>query len=257
MSSPPLLSLLVLSLLAVLSLSVCLTHSRSQSHVPCLPCIAVCAPHILLPAVYTCSRCSIVFRILNPVLRSQALAGPFHTHASPSPKQHTHAPDAREADRLRVLVHCVSLLEDPSLHSNFANALLAESTSALGLTAPASLVSLAHEILARVRGDDLPVGRVLELLPPLLSRIAAQDHIAGEARSGPQLKAFLLNRLCSGAWPPNAVIRLANAFRMVEMTSEQLRFALDKLLRSLSEIALEEMPALVYQLLLLSSKVST
>ena len=152
-------------------------------------------------------------------------------------------------------MHCVALLEDPGLHTNFANALLAESTSALGSTAPASLVSLAHEILARVRGDDLPVGRVLELLPPLLSRIASQDHIAGEARSGPHLKAFLLNRLCSGAWPSNAVIRLANAFRMVEMTPEQLRFALDKLLRSLNEIALEEMPALVYQLLLLSSKV--
>lgn len=180
---------------------------------------------------------------------------PFSLHPFSFPVPPLLHIDARDADRLRVLVHCVALLEEPGLHTNFANALLAESTSALGSTAPASLVSLAHEILARVRGDDLPVGRVLELLPPLLSRIAAQDHIAGEARSGPHLKAFLLNRLCSGAWPPNAVIRLANAFRMVEMTPEQLRFALDKLLRSLNEIALEEMPALVYQLLLLSSKV--
>ena len=56
-------------------------------------------------------------------------------------------------------------------------------------------------------------------------------------------------------WDPSTVIHLAAMFRDVPLSAEELRFVTDKMLRMFPDLELQELPPLVYQLLLLSTKV--
>ena len=51
------------------------------------------------------------------------------------------------------------------------------------------------------------------------------------------------------------MIHLAAMFRDVPLTTDELRFVIEKIVRLFREVELSDMPALVYQLLLLSTKV--
>ena len=51
------------------------------------------------------------------------------------------------------------------------------------------------------------------------------------------------------------MIHLAAMFRDVPLTSEELRFVIEKIVRLFRDVEMSDMPALVYQLLLLSTKV--
>lgn len=64
-----------------------------------------------------------------------------------------------------------------------------------------------------------------------------------------------MNAVCNKPWPSDAVVRFANAFRDVSLSDDLARLVVDKLLRHFERIVFDELPALVYQLLLLSSKV--
>ena len=44
-------------------------------------------------------------------------------------------------------------------------------------------------------------------------------------------------------------------FKDITLTSEELRFVLEKIVRMMKELELTDLPSLVYQLLLLSTKV--
>ena len=52
------------------------------------------------------------------------------------------------------------------------------------------------------------------------------------------------------------MVHLAAMFKDVPMTQDELQFVIEKLLRLLGELDLQELPPLVYQLLILASKVS-
>ena len=56
-------------------------------------------------------------------------------------------------------------------------------------------------------------------------------------------------------WDTGTVIHLAAMFKDVPMTQDELQFVIEKLLRLLGELDLQELPPWVYQLLLLASKV--
>ncbi|KXJ09897.1 Fanconi anemia group I protein-like [Exaiptasia diaphana] len=72
--------------------------------------------------------------------------------------------------------------------------------------------------------------------------------------SGVEYKKQLLNSLCSSRWDPQCVIHLAAMFRDVPMSLDELRFVIEKLQRMFKDLDLQELPPLVYQLLLLSTK---
>ena len=57
-------------------------------------------------------------------------------------------------------------------------------------------------------------------------------------------------------WEAGSVIHLAAIFRDVPLTNDELRFVIEKIVRLFREVEMSDMPALVYQLLLLSTKVS-
>ena len=56
-------------------------------------------------------------------------------------------------------------------------------------------------------------------------------------------------------WSCKSVIHLAAMFKDVQMSLEELKFVVDKILQLFKDIDLQDLPALVYQLLLLSTKV--
>ncbi|KAK3697034.1 hypothetical protein QZH41_012504 [Actinostola sp. cb2023] len=120
------------------------------------------------------------------------------------------------------------------------------------------LAELAEVFLDAIKEGSVS-GKSLELLPKVLSAIAAKETIpltsecSGEM-SGMEYKKHLLNSLCSSRWDPQCVIHLASMFRDIPMSNEELRFVIEKLQRMFKELDLQELPPLVYQLLLLSTK---
>ncbi|XP_031554270.1 Fanconi anemia group I protein-like [Actinia tenebrosa] len=121
-----------------------------------------------------------------------------------------------------------------------------------------ALAELADVFLDAIKEGSVS-GKSLELLPKVLSAVAAKESVplttdCGGEMSGPEYKRQILNSLCSSRWDSQCVIHLAAMFRDVPMSSEELRFVIDKLQRMFKELDLQELPPLVYQLLLLSTK---
>ncbi|KAI2575772.1 FA complementation group I, partial [Homo sapiens] len=69
-----------------------------------------------------------------------------------------------------------------------------------------------------------------------------------------ECKKQLINTLCSGRWDQQYVIQLTSMFKDVPLTAEEVEFVVEKALSMFSKMNLQEIPPLVYQLLVLSSK---
>ena len=61
--------------------------------------------------------------------------------------------------------------------------------------------------------------------------------------------------IMSHRWSPQTVLHLAAMFNDVPLSSEELRFVLEKIIRQFDDLDLRDIPSLVYQMLLLSEKV--
>ncbi|XP_007479412.1 Fanconi anemia group I protein isoform X2 [Monodelphis domestica] len=159
--------------------------------------------------------------------------------------------------RLKVYKYCILLVESGDLHrevaSEITGLLMLETHSLPG----SSLVELANGFVDVVRDGSLVNGKSLELLPIILTALATKkENLAygkGEL-NGEEYKKQLINTLCSSRWDQQFVIQLTSMFRDVPLSIEELEFVVEKVLRMLSKLDLQEIPPLVYQLLLLSSK---
>uniref|UniRef100_A0A7N4PEB4 FA complementation group I n=1 Tax=Sarcophilus harrisii TaxID=9305 RepID=A0A7N4PEB4_SARHA len=165
--------------------------------------------------------------------------------------------EAGSLRRLKVYKYCIQLVESGDLHREVAS----EITGLLMLEAHSlpgsSLVELANGFVDVVREGSLVNGKSLELLPIILTALATKkENLAygkGEL-NGEEYKKQLINTLCSSRWDQQFVIQLTSMFRDVPLSIEELEFVVEKVLRLLSKLDLQEIPPLVYQLLLLSSK---
>ncbi|KAF4017799.1 hypothetical protein G4228_009731 [Cervus hanglu yarkandensis] len=132
------------------------------------------------------------------------------------------------------------------------------------------LVELANEFVGAINEGKLTNGKSLELLPIILTALGTKKEnltygkgsfssslssiflsslnwiyssvyfaFLGEL-SGEDCKKQLINTLCSG--------------RAVPLTAEEVEFVVEKVLKVFSKLNLQEIPPLVYQLLVLSSK---
>lgn len=104
---------------------------------------------------------------------------------------------------------------------------------------------------------DYISGRALELLPKVLANVSSQQRVSLPDRpemSGITFKTKILEALCEHEWPPECVSHLAAVLLDVPLDPEQLALVLETLLSSLSSHPVEEVPPLVYQLLLLCNK---
>uniref|UniRef100_G1N8Z2 FA complementation group I n=1 Tax=Meleagris gallopavo TaxID=9103 RepID=G1N8Z2_MELGA len=159
--------------------------------------------------------------------------------------------------RLQVYKHCVPLVESGDLHvgkvSEIIGLLMLEARQLPG-HALAELATLFVEV---IKGGSLSNGKSLELFSTVLTALSnSKESLAygkGEL-NGEEFKKQLINTLCSSKWDPQCVIHLANMFRDIPLSGEELQFVVEKVLRMFSKLDLQEIPPLVYQLLLLSAK---
>ncbi|XP_042680082.1 Fanconi anemia group I protein isoform X1 [Centrocercus urophasianus] len=159
--------------------------------------------------------------------------------------------------RLQVYKHCVPLVESGDLHvgkvSEIIGLLMLEARQLPGH----ALAELATSFVEVIKGGSLSNGKSLELLSTVLTALSnSKESLAygkGEL-NGEEFKKQLINTLCSSKWDPQCVIHLANMFRDIPLSGEELQFVVEKVLRMFSKLDLQEIPPLVYQLLLLSAK---
>ncbi|XP_059191024.1 Fanconi anemia group I protein [Centropristis striata] len=119
-----------------------------------------------------------------------------------------------------------------------------------------SLAQLASLFVDAIKVGKMGSGKSLELFPTVLTALSACEALSygkGEL-SGEEYKKQLINSLCSSRWDPQCVIHLTTMFRDVPLSSEELQFLVEKVLRMFTKLDLQEIPPLVYQLLLLSAK---
>ncbi|NXN91847.1 FANCI protein, partial [Rhinopomastus cyanomelas] len=159
--------------------------------------------------------------------------------------------------RLQVYKHCIPLVESGDLHlgkvSEIVGLLMLEARQLPG-HALAEIASLFVDV---IKGSSLANGKSLELFSTVLTALAGlKENLAygkGEL-NGEEFKKQLINTLCSSKWDPRSVIHLANMFRDIPLSKEELQFVVEKVLRMFTKLDLQEIPPLVYQLLLLSAK---
>ncbi|NWY40897.1 FANCI protein, partial [Sylvia atricapilla] len=185
--------------------------------------------------------------------------------------------------RLQVYKHCVPLVESGDLQlgkvSEIIGLLMLEAHQLPGH----ALAELAKLFVDVIKGGSLTNGKSLELFSTVLTALASSKEnlaygkgnsyqlllcslsslplestpktfaFSGEL-SGEEFKKQLINTLCSSKWDPQCVIHLANMFRDIPLSGEELQFVVEKVLRMFSKLDLQEIPPLVYQLLLLSAK---
>ncbi|NXK03878.1 FANCI protein, partial [Herpetotheres cachinnans] len=159
--------------------------------------------------------------------------------------------------RLQVYKHCIPLVESGDLHlgkvSEIIGLLMLEARQLPGH----ALAELATLFVDVIKGGSLSNGKSLELFSTVLTALASSKESLAYGKgelNGEEFKKQLINTLCSSKWDPQSVIHLANMFRDIPLSGEELQFVVEKVLRMFSKLDLQEIPPLVYQLLLLSAK---
>ncbi|KAM6119201.1 LOW QUALITY PROTEIN: Fanconi anemia group I protein [Pterocles gutturalis] len=159
--------------------------------------------------------------------------------------------------RLQVYKHCIPLVESGDLHlakvSEIIGLLMLEARQLPGH----ALAELATLFVDVIKGGSLSNGKSLELFSTVLTALAGSKESLAYGKgelNGEEFKKQLINTLCSSKWDPRNVIHLANMFRDIPLSGEELQFVVEKVLRMFSKLDLQEIPPVVYQLLLLSAK---
>ncbi|XP_024417549.2 Fanconi anemia group I protein isoform X2 [Desmodus rotundus] len=159
--------------------------------------------------------------------------------------------------RLKIYICCIQLVESGDLQKEVASEIIGLLMLEAHTFPGPSLVELANEFVGAIRKGSLVNGKSLELLPIVLAALVTKkENLAygKEELSGEECKAQLINTLCSGRWDQQHVIPLTAMFRDVPLTAEEAEVVTQKVLKMFSKLNLQEIPPLVYQLLILSSK---
>uniref|UniRef100_A0A665VLE3 FA complementation group I n=1 Tax=Echeneis naucrates TaxID=173247 RepID=A0A665VLE3_ECHNA len=158
--------------------------------------------------------------------------------------------------RLLVYQHCIPLCESGNLQTEVVADIIGLLMLETHTLSGPSLAQLASLFVEAIKVGKMGHGKSLELFPTVLTALAACEALSygkGEL-SGEEYKKQLINSLCSSRWDPQCVIHLTTMFRDVPLSLEELQFLIDKVLRMFTKLDLQEIPPLVYQLLLLSAK---
>ncbi|XP_034542605.1 Fanconi anemia group I protein [Notolabrus celidotus] len=158
--------------------------------------------------------------------------------------------------RLIVYQHCIPLCESGDLQTEVAADIIGLLMLEAHTLSGSSLAQVASLFVEAIKVGKMGSGKSLELFPTVLTALSACEALSygkGEL-NGEEYKKQLINSLCSSRWDPQSVIHLTTMFRDVPLSSEELQFVVEKVLRMFNKLDLQEIPPLVYQLLLLSAK---
>ncbi|XP_068847581.1 Fanconi anemia group I protein isoform X2 [Capricornis sumatraensis] len=165
--------------------------------------------------------------------------------------------EAGALKRLKIYSCCIQLLESGNLQKEVASEIIGLLMLEVHRFPGQLLVELANEFVSAINEGKLTNGKSLELFPIILTALGTKKENLtfgkGEL-SGEECKKQLINTLCSGRWDHQYVIQLTSMFKAVPLTAEEVEFVVEKVFKVFSKLNLQEIPPLVYQLLVLSSK---
>ncbi|KAJ2315191.1 hypothetical protein H4S02_000382 [Coemansia sp. RSA 2611] len=135
---------------------------------------------------------------------------------------------------------------------------------------PRSIIDVAFRVLAELKTSGSLPAPCANFVPMLLDTLGAigaveitsadmragvDDSSSGGSvrRTGAELKAYWIESACTCKWHAQAAVRISAALRETALSAAQVERVAGRVLRQLDHVAeLAELPAMVYQLLLLS-----
>ncbi|KAG0261101.1 hypothetical protein BG011_001353 [Mortierella polycephala] len=124
-----------------------------------------------------------------------------------------------------------------------------------------SLEALEKSILTvtdLVRHQRHPHGQTFVLFSRLLTITSKADSVcipgSSEEISGSEFRDIILDRICTAPWNHRSVLPLTTALADVDMESKQLETTIIKILKQFRTVDAADLPVLLYNLLLMSSK---
>ncbi|KAI1319557.1 hypothetical protein EDD11_003827 [Mortierella claussenii] len=120
------------------------------------------------------------------------------------------------------------------------------------------LVQHINLMIEVVRHQRHPHPQMFSLLSRMLVIAATADSVtlpgSSEDISGVEFKSIIVDRICTAPWNPKSVLPLATALADIDMENKQLEMAIVKIMKQFKQIDATDLPVLIYNLLLLSSK---
>ncbi|XP_029411826.1 Fanconi anemia group I protein isoform X2 [Nannospalax galili] len=159
--------------------------------------------------------------------------------------------------RYKIYSCCIQLVESGDLQQEVASEIIGLLMLEAHHFPGPLLVELANEFIGAIGEGTLVNGKSLELFPIILTALATKKENLAYGKgdlNGEEYKKQLVNTLCSGRWDQRYVIQLTSMFKDVPLAAEEVEFVVTKVLKMFSKLNLQEIPPLVYQLLILSSK---
>ncbi|KAG0365943.1 hypothetical protein BC939DRAFT_506608 [Gamsiella multidivaricata] len=121
-----------------------------------------------------------------------------------------------------------------------------------------ALVQSIYTMTEVVRHQKHPHAQMFALLSRLLVISASVDSVllsdTSEEISGAEFRDITLDRICTAPWNQKSVLPLAIAMADIEMESKQLEMVIVKIMKQFKHVDATDLPVLIYNLLLLSSK---
>ncbi|KAF9282708.1 hypothetical protein BGZ68_005817 [Mortierella alpina] len=121
-----------------------------------------------------------------------------------------------------------------------------------------ALVQSIFTMTEVVRHRRHPHSQLFALFSRLLVIMSNADAVAvpdsSETISGSEFRDLILDRICTAPWNSRSVLPLATVFADVEIESKQLEPVIVKIMKQFKAIDAADLPVLIYNLLLLSSK---
>ncbi|KAL1774297.1 Fanconi anemia group I protein [Sigmodon hispidus] len=156
--------------------------------------------------------------------------------------------------RSKIYSCCIQLVESGDLQQEVASEIIGLLMLEVHHFPGRLLVELANEFVGAIREESLMNGKSLELLPIILTALATKKEVLKGDLNGEEYKRQLIDSLCSVRWAQQYVTQLTSVFKDVRLTTEEMDLVVAKVLAMFSKLNLQEIPPLVYQLLVLSSK---
>ncbi|XP_076792354.1 Fanconi anemia group I protein isoform X2 [Arvicanthis niloticus] len=159
--------------------------------------------------------------------------------------------------RYKIYSCCIQLVESGDLQQDVASEIVGSLMLEAHHFPGPLLVDLANDFVGAIREDRLVNGKSLELLPIILTALATKKEVLACGKgdlNGEECKRQLIDTLCSVRWDQRYVTQLTSMFKDVRLTPEEMNLVVAKVLTMFSKLNLQEIPPLVYQLLVLSSK---
>uniref|UniRef100_A0A7M5UV95 Fanconi anemia group I protein n=2 Tax=Clytia hemisphaerica TaxID=252671 RepID=A0A7M5UV95_9CNID len=118
------------------------------------------------------------------------------------------------------------------------------------------LVELIGFFLELVAKGAISNSKNLEIFSKSLSIVSVASQITHKETiyTGEHYHSFVIQEVCEREWKKEMILPLLTAFREIELKEESLKTVIQKVLESFNDMPLEEIPSLIYQVLLLSVK---